>query len=112
MNADGSNQGSLHAGDDAFPKWSPDGTKIAFWNRGAGNPEVFVMDADGSNPINLTNNPADDVAYDWSPDGTLIAFDSDRGNNRDIYVINADGSGLIRLTNDPAYDGAPSLSAP
>jgi TolB protein len=112
MNSDGSNPTLLHAGPNAFPKWSPDGEKIAFWNNEDGNPEVYVMDADGNNAINLTNNPADDVVYGWSSDGTQIAFDSDRGNNRDIYVINLDGSGLTRLTDDPAYDGAPSLLQP
>jgi TolB protein len=70
------------------------------------------MDADGKNPTNLTNNPADDVVYSWSADGTQIAFDSDRNNNRDIYIMNVDGSGLTRLTDNPAYDGAPALEQP
>jgi Tol biopolymer transport system component len=112
MNSDGSNQTLLHKGGDAFPRWSPDGKKIAFWNNDSGNPEVFVMDADGKNPTNLTNNPADDVVYSWSADGTQIAFDSDRNNNRDIYIMNVDGSGLTRLTDNPAYDGAPALEQP
>jgi TolB protein len=70
------------------------------------------MNADGSNPTNLTNNPADDGVYGWSTDGTLIAFNSNRSGNSDIYVINADGSSLIRLTNGPADNGAPSLTKP
>jgi Tol biopolymer transport system component len=112
MNADGSNPTLLEAGPNAFPKWSPDGEKIAFWSNKDGNAEVYVMDTNGSNVINLTNNPADDVVFGWSSDGMQIAFDSDRGNNRDIYVINLDGSGLTRLTDDQAYDGAPSLGQP
>jgi Tol biopolymer transport system component len=50
-----------------MPSWSPDGTKIAFKRTSYGNGEIYVMDADGSNQINLTNNPADDSMPSWSP---------------------------------------------
>ena len=51
--------------------------------------EIYVMDADGGNQRNLTNNPGDDRDPSWSPDGQRIAFSSDRkdrGGNRQIYV--------------------------
>jgi len=45
------------------------------------------MDAEGSNPVRLTDNPAYDAYPAWSPDGTRIAFASDRyGNDSEIYV--------------------------
>ena len=78
--------------------------KIAFMSTRDGNSEVYVMNANGSGPTNLTNNPAYDNSPAWSPDGSRIAFSSNRDDNEEIYVMNADGTGVIRLTNNPAYD--------
>jgi uncharacterized repeat protein (TIGR01451 family) len=77
--------------------------KIAFsTNRGdAGDFEIFVADADGSNPTNLTNNPTDDTAPSWSPDGHTIAFVRDVGGASQIFVMNANGSSQTNLTNSP-----------
>ena len=47
---------------------------IVFTSARDGNLEIYVMDADGGNQENLTNNPANDSQPDWSPDGTKIAF--------------------------------------
>ena len=69
------------------------------------NAEIYVMDADGTHQVNLTNSPTDDYSADWSPDGTRIVFDSSSNGERiarqaaTIYVMNADGSGLVRLTD-------------
>jgi len=68
------------------------------------------MNADGSEQINLTNNPAGESCPCWSPDGKKIAFHSRRDRNSDIYVMNADGSEQKRLTNNPGSDGNPSWS--
>ncbi len=46
--------------DDGYTSWSPDGSQIVFSSRCDGNGEIYVMDADGSSPIRLTNDPADD----------------------------------------------------
>jgi hypothetical protein len=85
-------------------------TKIAFHSYRGGNAEIYVMNADGTNPINLTQHPALDVGAYWSPDGTKIAFGSDRDGNRELYVMNADGSNPVRLTNHPALDAIPIWS--
>jgi Tol biopolymer transport system component len=45
----------------------PDGSKIAFFSTRDGNYEIYVMNADGSDPRNLTNNDAFDYDPDWSP---------------------------------------------
>lgn len=77
------------------------------------NPEIHVMEADGSNVTRLTNSPGADILPAWSPDGTRIAFASDRdgaGNpdvglvERDIFVMNANGSGQTNLTLTPDVD--------
>ena len=69
-------------------------TKIAFVSTRDGNNEIYVMNADGSNPTNLTNNPAGDFSFSWPPDGTKIAVWSGRDGKGEVYVMNADGSNL------------------
>ena len=130
MNADGGNPRRLtnHPNNDWTPSWSPDGKRIAFSsdrdehvieNDPGGLPtyEIYVMDADGGNPRNLTNNPNNDWTPSWSPDGKRIVFSSDRDGNRDgnranyeIYVMDADGNNQQRLTDNDFYDGGPSWS--
>jgi TolB protein len=89
MDNDGTNIEQLTDNDvyDRSPCWSPDGTKIAF--QSGGPYKIWVMDADGSNPRQLTTSPNSFSDGDpaWSPDGKKIAFDRDD----DTYVINADG---------------------
>jgi len=90
------------------PTWSPDGTQIAFYSYRDGNSEIYVMNADGSQPVRLTFNDATDDSPVWSLDGKRIAFISNRDGNFEIYVVNADGSNQIRLTNDPVYERDPA----
>ena len=74
--------------------------KIAFGTNRDGNNEIYTMDADGSNQINLTNNAAEDHSPSWSPDGTKIAFMSELDPLTSvIYTMNAEGSNQTRLTN-------------
>jgi len=68
------------------------------------------MDADGSNPIRLTDDPGQDSFPTWSPDGSHIAFASDRDGNPEIYVMDADGSNVTRLTNDSVFNAFPAWS--
>lgn len=76
---------------DEYPSWSPDGKMIAFDSERDGNPEIYVMNADGSGQTNISNNPgARDSNPVWSPDGKKIAFSSERDGNYDIYVINTE----------------------
>lgn len=73
--------------------------KIIFTSDRDNDDEIYSVDRDGTNQVNLTNSPlsSDNSAY-VSPDGTKIAFLSDRDGGTDIYAMNIDGSGLIRLT--------------
>jgi TolB protein len=116
MGANGSSPKALTAGFiDEWPAWSPDGTKLAFASTrpltgSSNNRHIWVMNADGSNLYQLTDDSTTVNAWgtrpDWSPDGTRIAFD----DGRDVYVMDADGSHVTRLTTDPNVDGDPSFS--
>jgi Tol biopolymer transport system component len=72
--------------------------------------QIYVMDANGANQINVSNNAFADYTATWSPDATKIAFASNRDGNSEIYVMNADGSNQTRLTNDPRTDEKPTWS--
>lgn len=111
MNADGSHQTKVASNVTlAPPTWSPDSSKIAGVIYHDGTSRLYVMDANGSNLIYLTNNNLDengmiDLAAAWSPDGMKIAFARGSNNTADIYVMNTDGSGVTNLTNNPLrYD--------
>jgi Tol biopolymer transport system component len=124
IDADGSNLTILTNSSEAYdyqPSFSPDGTKIAF-TRSQPDPtappgiflkrDIFVMNADGSNPTNLSNNSGgkvSDASYrSWAPDGTRIAFTS-YGQaippSGDIYVVGTDGSNPINLTGGSPIEG-------
>lgn len=69
--------------------------------RGAPSPdEIYVMDADGSNVVQLTHSANGIVndEPDWSPDGTQIAFRTNRDGDDEIYVMAADGSNQASIT--------------
>lgn len=90
------------------PSWSPDGSRIAF--RGGAFPDVdiWLADADGSDPVRLVDHPTADDYPVWSPDGTRLAFVSNRDGVWKLYVIDTDGSALrelmvtSQLEQDPA----------
>ncbi len=117
INADGTGLIALTKGEEGLtkmPTWSSDGTKMAFaYNDSQNVTNIYVMDADGSNWVNLTGNEDSTVYYSgpaWSPVGDKIAFQSNATGNNDIYVINADGSGLTNLTDSPEAEGSASWS--
>jgi Tol biopolymer transport system component len=110
MNADGSSQIKLTNGSDAFPTWSPDGTRIAFTRRQTSDSGIYVMNADGSSQIKLTNGS--DAFPAWSPDGTRIAFTRWQTSDSAIYVINADGSDQTILTDESGINSYEPVWSP
>ena len=109
INVDGSGLKRLttNAYVNAVTAWSPDGKQIAFSSYRdyvigpVGDLELFVMNADGTNITQLTDNFVDDEGdhAGWSPNGKLFAFSSRRdGGDLDIFVMNADGTGARQLT--------------
>jgi TolB protein len=103
ISPDGTNE-RLLVPEAASPAWRPDRRKLAFNRIQNGNVDVYVANADGSNPMRLTTNAALDFSPTWSPDGQQIAFVSNRDGQQEIYLMNADGSNQRRLTNRAEYD--------
>lgn len=94
------------------PAWSPDGTRIAFVsNRRGGIDNLFVMDADGSNVLQLTERAGANSDPTWSSDSTKIAFVSTRTGNSEIFILDLTSEDEpINLTNNEASDSEPAWS--
>jgi Tol biopolymer transport system component len=90
------------SGENRDPAVSPDGQMIAFSSTRDGNRELYVMQADGTEPRRLTSNPGVDASPSWSPDGSAIAFVSEHNGAKEVYRIRPDGSGLEQLTTGAA----------
>jgi WD40 repeat protein len=73
--------------------------RFAFASNRDGDFEIYKMNPDRTQVMQLTDDPGDDVSPLWSPDGRRIAFSSNRGGDANIYIINADGTGETRLTS-------------
>lgn len=81
---------------------APTTAKIAFGSARDGNREIYIMDPDGTQQVNLTRHKADDVSPAWSPTGEQILFASNRERPKvppswDIYLMDADGNNVRRV---------------
>ena len=96
--------------------WSPDGARIAYDNFDCIDcdtcGDIWVINAEGSNPVNLTPGAAGGYEPSWSPDGSQIAFVEGGlvGDVPNIWVMEADGSNPVQVTNfqqyEPVYEPA------
>ncbi|MXV74106.1 hypothetical protein F4Z99_07495, partial [Candidatus Poribacteria bacterium] len=78
---------------------APTTPKILFTSSRDGNGEIYMMNPDGSEQVNLTQHPASDISAVWSPTGEQILFVSDRRGTRvrDLYLMDPDGSNVRRV---------------
>jgi len=103
---------TAHAGQELFPRFSPDGKWIAFTGQYDGDEQVYVMPATGGVPKQLTFYPAagplpprwgyDHQVYGWTPDGKQVLFRSVRDANGGrvetaLYTVRADGGLPVKL---------------
>jgi Tol biopolymer transport system component len=94
MNADGSGVTRVTPeglpGAATGPYWSPAGDRIAYWGWNGESYDVYLVDPDGGNLVNLTDSPSNDLDPTWSPDGSRIAFESNRGGAPDEFTVAPD----------------------
>jgi tricorn protease len=91
---------TINDGEERFPKFSPDGSRIAFTGQYDGNTDVYVMDADGGNITRLTYHPGPDEVVGWHPMSGKIVFSSSRNclsRAERLFMVNPDGSGLEEI---------------
>ncbi len=87
-----------------LPAWSPDGSQLAFTSNRDGQPDIYIMNAEGGGVTRLTNHPLIDTSPTWSPHGRQLAFVSDRTGAPQVYVVDVDGTGLRRITFESRCD--------
>ena len=87
---------------------APKTAKIAFVSARDFNREIYLMDPDGSEQVNLTRNLADDLFPVWSPTGDRILFVSDRDGIRDLYLMDADGGNVEKVFKQSAHRSHPT----
>lgn len=92
------------------PRFSNDGSKIAFSIIRGGNTDVYVMNLRTRQLSRLTSDPGIDTSPSFSPDGSMIAFNSDRSGSPRIYVMRADGSGQRAVSRGGGIYTAPAWS--
>lgn len=97
---------TTHAGVESNPRFSPDGSRIAFNGEYDGNIDVFVVAVDGGVPARLTFHPGDDEVMGWTSDGTQVLFRSSRESVRSytqLFTVGLNG-GLPALVPLPHAD--------
>ena len=95
---------------DDSPRFSPDGSKVAFVSDRSGSGEIWVANSDGSHQMQLTFMNSPSGSPHWSPDGRSIAFDSLVAGNKDLFAISAEGGTPRRLTADIYQEWRPNYS--
>lgn len=92
------------------PRFSNDGSKMAFSIIRNGNTDVYVMDLSSRQVRRLTSDPGIDTSPSFSPDNSQIVFTSDRSGSARLYTMRADGSGQRPISRGGGLYTAPTWS--
>lgn len=109
-NPEGVNEIRITNTPDHDPVFSPNSKQIAFMSTRGGNPEIYIIDTDGSDQIRITSTEAPEYQFSWSPDGKKVVFVSERDGNPEIYVTDHKGETQTRLTHNTVRDDEPVWS--
>lgn len=95
------NKLSSPKGEESFPRFSPDGSLIAFSGNYDGNTDIYVIPALGGTPARLTHHPLSDRMLEWYPDGQHILYASSMASGRQrfsqLYKLSKDGGVAEKL---------------
>ena len=83
---------------------------VSFTSDRTGNLDIYIIDINGGNLVNLTDHPADDSSPTWAPDGHSFAYVSNRDGNPEIYIMDMETKESQRLTDHRATDVEPAWS--
>jgi TolB protein len=90
--------------------WSPDGSQIVFASNQSGSMQIWLMNADGSGKLRLSDNEAIERYGNFSRDGRSIVFVSNATGNFEIWSMAVDGSRRRQLTDTPDFEAMPRFS--
>ncbi len=109
--ADGKNNITISKGMGSSynPKFSPDGTKLAFVSDKSGNFEIYTCNTDGSGITKITNKNGNTIEFDWSADSKKIVFESMKETVSSINVIDIETGNIENLTGEKANNINPCI---
>lgn len=101
-------------GNNSYPVFSPNGSKIAFTSDRDGNPEIYLANSDGSSPERITTNKGLDDNAAWSPDGGTLYFLSEhvgaRKLNTNIFSYDLKTKKVTQITHFKGKNSTPAIS--
>jgi Tol biopolymer transport system component/DNA-binding winged helix-turn-helix (wHTH) protein len=97
---------------EAEPAIAPDGRRVVFASRRAGDTSLWIGETDGSDcrPLPLPIGSTEAGSPSWSPDGRRLAFDAGSGHSEHVYIATPEGGTLRRLTGERTSDARPRWS--
>lgn len=90
-----------------YPRVSPDGKQLLYCSNCLGkdvDSEVYLVQVNGDNPINLSNNPSKDRYGSWSPDGSKILFESNRSGTFELYTLELATKQITQITYSKGFN--------
>ncbi len=97
-------------GSETHATYSPDGARIAYISDATGTTDLYVANADGTDPRNLTNSTAIEGTPAWTPDDQHLLYESDASGTTQIWIMNADGTQVRQLTQGKYVNAYPAVS--
>lgn len=86
-------------GGDYDPAWDPGGGRVAFTSVRDNRPQIYVMNLDGTEVTNLTNDLAQNRQPVWSPNGSQMIITSTRGGTDELFIMPAGGGSIRRYSS-------------